>query len=177
MAFHRRHGRLPGAPRVGASPGHREASTVSTDAGDPFDARHAVFHGEHAKREEPRRAKSTVQGKRVAMLAVAALATLGWAMHEASLTGSSGHGDEGAPASTGEAGVLREAGATSIVLHTGMSADGVRELEGEPLAVHGDLWEYGPSWIRFDHDAVVEWHSSPLRPLHTDTAAVANPIR
>jgi hypothetical protein len=59
--------------------------------------------------------------------------------------------------------------AQEATLHVGMSADEVREIEGEPLARHGGFWEYGPSWIRFDHDEVVEWHSSPLRPLHTGT--------
>lgn len=52
-------------------------------------------------------------------------------------------------------------------LRLGMSADEVRVVEGDPVSMHGDLWEYGPSWVRFDHDRVVDWHSSPLRALHT----------
>jgi hypothetical protein len=51
------------------------------------------------------------------------------------------------------------------LLSIGMSADGVRAIEGEPLFIHGDRWEYGPSWISFDEGAVIDWYSSPLHPL------------
>ena len=62
-------------------------------------------------------------------------------------------------------------------LEIGMSTDQVRSIEGEPTSIHEDRWEYGPSWIRFEHDEVVDWYSSPLRSLATakrtpDTAPV-----
>ncbi len=52
-------------------------------------------------------------------------------------------------------------------LEIGMSSDQVRSIEGEPTGIHDDRWEYGPSWIRFEHDEVVDWYSSPLRSLAT----------
>lgn len=52
-------------------------------------------------------------------------------------------------------------------LEIGMSSDQVRSIEGEPTGIHDDRWEYGPSWIRFEHDEVVDWYSSPLRTLAT----------
>ena len=51
-----------------------------------------------------------------------------------------------------------------------MDADAVRASEGEPtLMVSNERWEYGPSWIRFEHGKVVDWYSSPLYPLNTAT--------
>ncbi|WP_239950355.1 hypothetical protein [Dyella terrae] len=108
------------------------------------------------------------------MLVIAALAVLGWTVHETSLQNTSDSADEDVPTQVDAVGVSHESVATDAVLHVGMSTDDVRTLEGEPVAVHGDLWEYGPSWVRFDHDEVVEWHSSPLRPLRTDTGLTAH---
>lgn len=52
-------------------------------------------------------------------------------------------------------------------LRLGMSSARVRDIEGDPLVVHDDLWEYGPSWISFHSDRVVDWYSSPLHSLRT----------
>lgn len=52
-------------------------------------------------------------------------------------------------------------------LMLGMSSAQVREIEGDPEAVHDDLWEYGPSWISFQNGRVIDWRSSPLRSLRT----------
>ncbi|MFC4526777.1 hypothetical protein ISN76_08720 [Dyella halodurans] len=57
--------------------------------------------------------------------------------------------------------------ANTPALEIGMSSDQVRSIEGEPTSIHDDRWEYGPSWIRFEHDEVVDWYSSPLRSLAT----------
>ena len=67
----------------------------------------------------------------------------------------------------------REA-ATPSMLGLGMDTDAVRAIEGDPNLISGDRWEYGPSWIRFENDKVVDWHISPLRPLKT---ATAHPMR
>ena len=53
------------------------------------------------------------------------------------------------------------------MLSLGMSPENVRAIEGNPVAIRDDLWEYGPSWIRFDHGSVVDWYSSPLHSLKT----------
>jgi hypothetical protein len=53
------------------------------------------------------------------------------------------------------------------MLAVGMSPETVRAIEGDPVAVRDDLWEYGPSWVRFDHGSLVDWYSSPLHALKT----------
>lgn len=50
-------------------------------------------------------------------------------------------------------------------LELGMEAAAVRALEGPPLMATPERWDYGPSWIDFDHGRVSDWYSSPLRPL------------
>jgi hypothetical protein len=52
-------------------------------------------------------------------------------------------------------------------LTLGMSPANVRAIEGNPVAIRDDLWEYGPSWVRFDHGSVIDWYSSPLHSLKT----------
>lgn len=50
-------------------------------------------------------------------------------------------------------------------IRVGMPAAEVLAIEGEPVMRNDHRWDYGPSWIRFDKGRVVDWHSSPLRPL------------
>lgn len=58
-------------------------------------------------------------------------------------------------------------------LRPGMSPAQVRAQLGEPFGGGTDarLWLYGPSWLRFECDQLVEWYSSPLAPLKTRAAA------
>ncbi len=51
------------------------------------------------------------------------------------------------------------------LLARGMTASAVRTLEGTPLIINANRWEYGPSWILFKNDLVTDWYSSPVRPL------------
>lgn len=44
----------------------------------------------------------------------------------------------------------------------------VERLLGPPLVAVADLWEYGPSHVRFERGRVVGWYSSPLKPLPVD---------
>lgn len=69
---------------------------------------------------------------------------------------------------------VTEAGSsqTMPVLHQalslGMSREEVLALQGEPTVRRGeDLWEYGPSWVRFDNGRLAAWYSSPLHRLKT----------
>jgi hypothetical protein len=177
MDFHRRHGRLPGAPQTaspGGATGARELSGDVREAPDPFSFRggkqeslrhdDASFHSERRPR-----------GRVAVLLIVVALGIFGWAAYEAGqANSSSGTEEDTSTPHSSESASPHESAAPADVLHIGMSAQSVRAVEGEPLAMHGDLWEYGPSWIRFDHDEVVDWHSSPLRPLHTEAQAAVN---
>lgn len=55
----------------------------------------------------------------------------------------------------------------SASLWLGMQAEEVLVELGEPTdtARDGALWHYGPSWIRLSCREVVDWYSSPLKPL------------
>ena len=56
---------------------------------------------------------------------------------------------------------------TAMGLRQGMGAREVVSLLGDPVSREfgGSHWQYGPSWVRFECDEVVDWYSSPLRPL------------
>jgi hypothetical protein len=176
MDFHRRYGRLPGAPQAARSTmptGGRDLSGDVREMPDPFASRRRGASSQTVPQDEPSHGGRRTHGRMAVLLVIAALGTLGWAVHEASLPSSSGNDDD-VTVQTGAGSVSHESAAEGVVLHMGMSADDVRSVEGEPLAMHGDLWEYGPSWIRFDHDEVVDWHSSPLHPLHTEARAATS---
>lgn len=179
MEFHRRYGRLPGAAQTASPSAHaggRDLSGTVREMPDPFAARRRAPSSAPAGRE-PSHVTHRPHARIAVLLVIVALGALGWAMHTASLTSSTGTADDDTPIQAGAGGVSHVGVVEGVVLHVGMSADDVRALEGEPLVMHGDLWEYGPSWIRFDHDEVVEWHSSPLHPLHTQAHAAADPAR
>ena len=173
MDFHRRYGRLPGAPQTSTfapNSGSRDLSGAVREMPDPFAARRTATAADAARHEEPGAGGRRSHARLAVVLVIAALGTLGWGMHQASLSSADGS-DDNTSVQAGAGSVSHDAAAEGVVLHVGMSAEDVRSVEGEPLAVHGELWEYGPSWIRFDHDEVVEWHSSPLHPLHTEAQA------
>jgi hypothetical protein len=50
-------------------------------------------------------------------------------------------------------------------LRIGASKAEVRKVVGAPLLASEEIWEYGPSHIRFERGRVVDWYSSPLKPL------------
>lgn len=169
MEFHRRHGRLPGAPTARTT-NVRAADEGSPTGTDPFAgarvappvasaSSHAVSHVAIAKRR--------ARGRIAALLAVVALGGLAWNLYSNSFRAGAAGISEDTVQSPEANGVARDDAAAAPALRLGMSADEVRAIEGDPVSAHGDLWEYGPSWVRFDHDQVVDWHSSPLRALHT----------
>ncbi|NID14542.1 J domain-containing protein [Luteibacter yeojuensis] len=154
MDFHRRHGRLPGAPlpvrrTEGAltEPGIAEALEPAIPAPKPAAA-------------SPIRAGYTGHARRWWLVAMAAgAAILAWSSWPAD------------PAPEAEA---RPVSAPSMeretppapVLALGMTPEDVVAVEGEPTRRGEERWEYGPSWIRFEQGEVVDWYSSPLRVLH-----------
>lgn len=54
-------------------------------------------------------------------------------------------------------------------LDIGMTAEEVSRIEDAPVTHDDQRWDYGPSWITFERGKVVDWYSSPLRPLHHAT--------
>ncbi len=144
MEFQRRHGRLPGAaaaPRVAAA-----------------EAAAQVPHHPPLPSGAARRPHS----KMLVLLAVTAMGVLLWSI--APLSSS----PETAPADISSSDDTSQPESAAVpVLSLGMSAENVRAIEGDPIVIHDGRWEYGPSWISFDHDKVVDWYSSPLHSLRT----------
>ena len=52
-------------------------------------------------------------------------------------------------------------------LRLGMDSATVLSIQGTPSRTSEELWEYGPSWIRFEEGLVVGWYSSPLYRLQS----------
>lgn len=160
MRFHRQHGRLPGAvaPRA-AEP--RQAPAQGSAAPPPVAPPPADALRANAQQTAPR-ARPTWP-----LLAglLALLAVLGWdwatrATAEPVVTNGEGQ-------STPAAEVADLIG-TQLAL--GMDKRSVRTIQGAPMSTQGDNWFYGPSWLRFEQDQLVDWYSSPLHRLKTASA-------
>lgn len=53
-------------------------------------------------------------------------------------------------------------------IRVGSTEAQVERLIGSPMVSAPDVWEYGPSHVRFERGRVVGWYSSPLKPLPVD---------
>lgn len=144
MAFHRRHGRLPGGaaewrpapPRVVV---HEDATFPSPE---PLPRRHP--------------------SKLLVLSILLGVGLLGAALFPSAKPAAAVSDDVSVATSTNAPIVTEE-------LHSGMSMDEVRHVEGEPTR-RGELrWEYGASWVAFDRGEVSDWYSSPWNPLHVPT--------
>ena len=152
MEFHRRYGRLPGE-----MPAARFASAEAADA--PWSDIPIAQSSSAASTSvvPPRRSRS----RWFLLVAMVAIAVLIWNIDQLSSSSTTPATDD--------------SDTTSAALTLGLSADSVRSIEGEPSAVHDDRWQYGQSWVRFDHDSVIDWYSSPLHPLKTPDQRPPNP--
>jgi hypothetical protein len=54
-------------------------------------------------------------------------------------------------------------------IRLGDSAARVHRVLGAPILADRELWEYGPSYVRFERGRVVGWYSSPMKPLKIAT--------
>jgi hypothetical protein len=149
MDFQRRHGRLPGA----AAPA-RAAPTGPVAGNGPATA-------------TPADAQPSSISRALVLLAILAVVLLLW-------FGLPQTPQETTDAPPPPAASQRATSAPFVgdddmefsqALERGMRASAVRRIEGEPMMDNGEFWEYGPSWIRFERGRVVDWYSSPLRPL------------
>ncbi len=146
LAFQRRYQRLPGASLIHRSETH--------------------FPDQPAPAVEVTEAPIRIRGFVAWLLLLAGVALLVLAQWERPLPASQA-------LSNVPAGIDQPAARSSrIAIHAGATAASVSASLGAPISRHGDRWEYGPSWIQFRDDVVVDWYSSPLRPL-TVAAPVA----
>jgi hypothetical protein len=144
MEFQRLHGRLPGAPTARTAAPQRANPPPRPSPAPPSSAR-------------PR-----PNLKWLIPIALVAIGILFWGVSTVvpppdGTTDSVTNDNDASPT---------EAPATPM-LAVGMSPENVRAIEGDPVAIRDDLWEYGPSWVRFDHGSLVDWYSSPLHALKT----------
>ena len=143
MRFHDRHGRLPGA----------NSQAPQSAAGDTPAPRAAA-----PRADAP--ARSAARSILIAALLLAGLAVAWFLLPDETADDS---------AEPGRVSIAKKAPVDPLadVLALGMDEGGVRRIQGEPAFLSTDVWEYGPSYVRFEKHKVVGWYSSPLYPLKT----------
>jgi hypothetical protein len=153
MQFQRQHGRLPGAARTSPSPNPVTATAAYNPVSAPVT-------------ESPRR--------RPWWLVLPLTFLIAWGLWNRE---SAAPAPADLPVQTAApAGLVDDSASTTQVLQIGMSSDAVRAIEGTPLVLNEDRWEYGPSWIQFRDHRVAGWYSSVLRPLKgTDRETAETP--
>jgi DnaJ domain len=153
MEFHRRYGRLPGA----AAPTSRAPIDSTVRAVHPPRALHGL--------------SKQVRARLMIALAVAAVCVLLWNV------GSLSQNTDVAAPKASESETTSSSAENTPMLALGMSTESVHAIEGDPDLIEDDRWEYGPSWVRFEHGQVVDWYSSPLRPLEVSVDTPPGPHR
>lgn len=147
-SFQRRYGRLPGAQHVsargGATPPPRSRSAVDATAMGRTGLRRIALGG----------------------IVLAILVWILWSHSAAENEGQTPatHANEWFVAASPPA-AQEPTPVAGQRLRLGMDVDAVRKIEGRPLMANAERWDYGPSWIQFDHGRVSDWYSSKLRPL------------
>lgn len=159
MAFHRSHGRLPGARM--AVRGAASAATV------------AVATAPAARMRK---------GRIMALVTAGVLGVVGWLSWPGEGDDATGDRREDAAPTTAKTERQATARAAFVELRLGMSMAEVLELEKEPIHRGDSRWDYGPSWIAFEQGRVSDWYSSPFRRLRHATTrpgatATADPAR
>jgi hypothetical protein len=130
---------------------------------DASEALHAEWHPPGA---------SPVRSRLLAVLAFAVIGLLVWASLRTEPSASMQA--EFALTSSSQApplGVGRSEPSTprpGFRIRVGSTEAQVERLLGAPLVTEPDLWQYGPSHVRFERGRVVGWYSSPLKPLPVD---------
>jgi hypothetical protein len=167
LEFFHVHGRFPGAPAATARAGRHAAGGMPPRA--------APAQGQPLHRvvvEEPPGGARRPPGLRpgrwlsIVLVALVVVAVVGTQV-------AGGGGEEEAPDAHAWA-PSRIATRTAVaspfpaaVIDVGMPAKDVLAALGTPTdtAEDGRLWHYGPSWVRLSCREVVDWYSSPLKPL------------
>ncbi|MET0224920.1 MAG: J domain-containing protein [Dokdonella sp.] len=159
IAFHRRHGRLPGAS---VAPRTAEPSPAAAVAATP--------------------ASGGRKRWLLLAMAVALLGAIGWQWFDSDDGSVADTGEESSLAAGRVAEQEAVSSAPAPQLRLGMRMRDVLDVEKEPITRGEDRWDYGPSWIAFERGKVTDWYSSPLRPLryattHPKPGAAEEPAR
>jgi hypothetical protein len=164
LRFHRKYGRLPGAPPPRAASPARTApaGTAIVPAAIPWAPQKPAAPAPNGRH----------RGLLLSLLAAAAVLALLYLIGNASPDAKAGREEEAPAASAaGPEHAKTQAAPKPAMLELGMEADEVHRIQGPPLERDGSDWIYGPSWLRFDNGRLVDWYSSPLRPLKTPAAS------
>ncbi|KRG68959.1 J domain-containing protein [Pseudoxanthomonas dokdonensis] len=151
IRFHKEHGRLPGASVNGSGGWKQQRSRRLGDRPAQTQAHPATWH------------------RHVAIVGVLLLAGV-YIVLSAPRDASPGRSPGGQPMPAHAA-----ASPAPALIRMGMDKQSVRDIQGPPSYQREQVWEYGPSWVRFEDDAVVEWYDSPLYPLRV--ARTATPVQ
>lgn len=180
LRFHRRHGRLPGA--AATAPAINTALRPSTPAHSR--AHPAVIVSTPATRHISLRIPVLILATTLIGFAVASA----W-NGEDTTAEDSRSSDDSTPSGSAETSQVQAAAefippqavdiqqdgqpvvAPPRLIEIGMDAETVRSIQGDPVQWEGSEWIYGPSWIRFERGRVIDWYSSPLHRLKTETAS------
>ena len=159
MRFHRAHGRLPGeASAIGFV---RPASGMPPDVESTPESRPTTVVEDVGERTLGRRGWLLI-GALTLLIALAFFT----APDQTALVGP-------VPADPGllqgAAPMLDQVSTAPEKLALGMDMALALTIQGRPSYREGDVWEYGPSWLRFEEGQLVEWYSSPLYQLKVST--------
>ena len=151
IEFHRRHGRLPGATQQSGAELPAQLATGASDSAPG--------------RNDTTRVRSRSRFPMTILLVV----ILGlWAFAQFVPKEADPPGKP-EPLEAASRTMLAAGPDLARVIGLGTSAQQVREIHGAPVSGWEKRWEYGPSWIAFQCGVVVDWYSSPLRPLKVET--------
>ena len=167
LDFHGRYQRMPGATTSGHLPADRCGSAAqrhSFEAWTPPSAHRTSGFGRISRY--------------FVAVSLVAIAILGWRVVQNDQQNSSFSGaDAGRVAkvdanshNTHYARKTAKPLKATLTIAPGMGKDKVRDILGEPINMHALRWSYGPSWVEFRCEKVVDWYSSPLRPLRVSAA-------
>lgn len=162
IAFHRLHGRLPGAlPAQGHGGDPEAASGRGTDPAPPPAAQAPA---------RPPSLTGSAPHPRYAIALVLAAAALLWLKLGENPRDRPEPGSEPPQPARGSPAAGPAAGGE---IKLGMEAGRVVAIQGPPLNAYERRWDYGPSWIGFHCGKVIDWYSSPLRPLRVGSDSPA----
>ena len=165
--FEREHGRLPGGAVPAAPPAAVALAVVPSHSAD------ATGEDATAASQLAPSAHASQRGSGFWLIPVGALGAALW------FSGLLGPDPNEATASTDEGPTASASSAAALTgnamapgqnsrIRIGSSEAQVERMMGTPLISDPELWEYGPSHVRFKRGRVIGWYSSPLKPLPVD---------